>query len=261
MCSSNDSGMPIGAGSASASLVAACDRLLDAALDLAHVFQISVEPTAVGRAYSAAQRVRFVDDRVEDAAILGRAAVTLLRRACAAEHALEGHARIDLHRQRLGLRRPGDRVHVRAAIPRHAAADVARKVLRRELERRKRRFLAMLFREDLVDRDADANVLGLGLLRDRTAQPARGAHRVIRDGLAAGARQIVDDGHVLAMAFHRLQDRRQLQRAGFAFRHPVVHRAAVRHVHGAEAQRRSQRLGVGQRRHHRLEKRHADRGA
>ena len=63
----------------------------------------------------------------------------LLARPAVAEQALERDPRVDLHRQRRGRGRPRDRVHVGAAEPRRAAADVAGEVLGRELERRERR--------------------------------------------------------------------------------------------------------------------------
>src|SRR5690606_26699247 len=130
----------------------------------------------------------LVDDRIENAAVFSGAAMTLLRRAGAAEHTLERHARVDFHRQGLRLGGPRDRVHVRAAVTGDAAADIAGKVLRRELERWERRFLAEVLRENLVDRDADADVFRFGLLGDRAAEPAGRADRVVGDREAAGAR-------------------------------------------------------------------------
>ena len=133
-------------------------------------------------------------------------------RAGAAEHPLEGHARVDLHRQRRGFAGPGDRVHVGAAVARHAAADVAGEVLGGELERRERRVLADLLRQHLVDGDAEPDVLGLGLLGHHAAQPARRADRVIGGGQPAGARQVADHVHLRAERLERREDRRDLQR-------------------------------------------------
>ena len=72
--------------------------------------------------------------------------------AAAAEHPLEHHARIDLHRQRRRRRLPVERVHVGAAVAGIAGADESGEVFGRHLERRERRVLADLPRDDLIDR-------------------------------------------------------------------------------------------------------------
>ena len=235
---------------------------LDTPLDLAHVLEVVVEPPLVRRAHDTLQRTGLLDDGIENAAVLVQAPAAILGRPGTAEQPLERDARIDLHRQRRGLARPRDRVHVRAAVAGHAAADIAREILRRVLERRKRRLLADVLREHLVDRNADANVLGFRLLRDGARQPPRRAHGVIRDAGTAGARKLTDDGELIAKRLERLQDRRQRQRAGLALGHPVRDRAAVRNVHGAEAQRRPRRRLRERRhgRHHRFEERQRDGG-
>ena len=63
---------------------------------------------------------------------------------------------------------------IRAAVPGRAAADVAREILGRELQRRERRGQTDLPREDLIDRRAAREVLGLGALWNGAAQPAAG---------------------------------------------------------------------------------------
>jgi hypothetical protein len=95
----------------------------DAAFDLAHVVEIFTDAHAVARPELDLELVGALHDRVEDARVLLQARLALFRRGTvAAEHPLEDHARVDLHRQRLRRRRPADRAHVRAQEVARAAA-------------------------------------------------------------------------------------------------------------------------------------------
>ena len=211
----------------------------------------------------ALQIARFVGDRIEDAAILLHPRLALGRRPGAAEHPFERGARVDLHRVRLRLGRPGDRVHVGAGIAGHAAADVAAEVLSGNLHRRKRRVLTDLLGNDLIDADADLDVLGLGLLGDRAAQPAGGADGVVGHRLAARPRQVAEQVQAVTERLERLEDGLELEAGARRVRHPVLRRRAVGKVDGAEAlRRRGRRLGQrGERRDHRFEQRQRHRGA
>ena len=120
------------------------------------------------------------------------------RASRATEHALERGAGIDLHRQPRSLRRPGNRVHVRAAVAGNAAADVTGEILCCEFERRERRLLANVLGENLIDADAHADVFGFRLLRQGAGQPAGRTHGVIGRVLSAGAGQVTHQGHLVA---------------------------------------------------------------
>jgi hypothetical protein len=123
-----------------------------------------------------------------------------------------------------------------------------------------------VLRQHLIDGDAEADVLGLGLLGHHAAQPAGGAHRVIRRVLATGAREVADHRHVVAVLGQRREDRRDLELAS-SLRHPargrrVANRRTIRHVDAAKAERRDgPLLPARERRRHRVEKRQRERGA
>jgi hypothetical protein len=236
--------------------------LLDAALDLAHVIEIVADARAVARPDFALQVSGFLGHRIENAAVLANAGLTLRGRTGPSEHPLERRPRIDLHRIRLRLRRPRDRVHVGTGVPGHAAADVAAEVLGGHFHRRELGVLADLLRDDLIDADADLDVFSLGLLRDRAAQPARGAHRVIGHGLPP-ARDRLPNIHLI-----RGNGSSGLRIGLYSKPGPVASgnqcfESPVRKVHRAESHRRLGRcLGqCGQRRDHRLEQRQRHRGA
>ena len=125
---------------------------LQPALDLADVLGVVVEPRAIGRRRTSLRRrerlpvseSRMLPSRLRRAgALLGRAAVS--------EHALEHHLRIQLHRQRLGRRGPGDRVGVGAAVTLAAVAGIRARILDRELHGRHQVIPADLLRDDLID--------------------------------------------------------------------------------------------------------------
>ena len=75
-------------------------RNLQPPLDLADVLGVVVEPGAVGRADVAAQPREAAGQRVEDALVALAPRRPLLDRAAVAEHPLEHHLRVQLHRQR-----------------------------------------------------------------------------------------------------------------------------------------------------------------
>src|SRR5689334_2479978 len=83
-------------------------RLLDTTFDLPDVFQVTVQANAIGSADFRSQRARFLQDRVENAAVFAAADLAFCRTSGTAEHALEGPAGIDLHWEASGLRGPGD---------------------------------------------------------------------------------------------------------------------------------------------------------
>ena len=109
-------------------------RLLDPLLDLADVVEIVVQPGFVLRRRDPLQVFDVLAEPSRGCSCRSASAPAAARRAGAAEEPLEGDARIDLHRQRLSLARPRQRVHVGAGVLRVAAADVAGEVLGRELD-------------------------------------------------------------------------------------------------------------------------------
>ena len=102
---------------------------LEAELDLADVLQVVVHAATIGGGQPSLQLPRLAGHHVQDAAAVAQPRGALLRRAePAAEHALEHEPRVELHRQRLRRRPPGDGVEIGAA-----EADLARPDLRREV--------------------------------------------------------------------------------------------------------------------------------
>src|SRR4029077_18280766 len=100
------------------------DRNLDPPLELTNVLEIGVEPAPIAGAEIALEQTKLTRDRIENAGILLATRNPLLRTRAVAEQALEGHTRIDFCRERLGRRRPGDGVRVRAAVTPVAIAEV-----------------------------------------------------------------------------------------------------------------------------------------
>ena len=134
--------------------------LLDTALDLADVGQVLIEPRPIGRRQRALQRRRFTEHRVEQADRLRRAAPCAARRRVAvAEQPLEDDLRVVLHRQRRVRALPGDRVAIGSSSGRRRSSGWP---FDHQLERRQRRVLADLLRDDLIDGDAQLR-LGAGL--------------------------------------------------------------------------------------------------
>src|SRR5690606_13940557 len=111
-------------------------RQLQAALDLADVFEIALETGAVRRSQPALQRGRVVDDGIEQALLQVHARGALFGRAAVAEQALEYDLWVLLHRQR----RLGRAVRNGAAV------------VERQLQRRHRRVLPDVLRDELVER-------------------------------------------------------------------------------------------------------------
>ena len=101
--------------------------LLDAALGAAHVLEVLVEARAIRWPDRAGQIRQVRGDDVEHAPVGPQAGQPLVLGALPPEHPLEDDARVDLHRQRLGRRLPAERVHVGAAVARHARAEERRR--------------------------------------------------------------------------------------------------------------------------------------
>src|SRR5262249_2915201 len=109
--------------------------------------------------------------RIEDAAIFMHALEPLGACTWTSKHSFEHHTRIDFHWKRRRRGFPGDRVHVRAAICGIATADPARKILRSQFERWKRRVLTDLVRNHLVNSYTGPHVFSDRLEGNGTAQP------------------------------------------------------------------------------------------
>src|ERR1043165_5733559 len=91
---------------------------------------------------------------IEDARVLFSSRQPLLGARAISEQTLEGHARIDLGRQRLRRGGPGYRVGVGAAITPVAIPEVA-DIFDAKLDGRQYRVLAILVRDQLIDRDTE----------------------------------------------------------------------------------------------------------
>ncbi len=235
-------------------------RNLQATLDLANVGRVVVEPLAVGGADARAHAREAAGQRVEDAAVPLAAGGPLLDRAAVAEHPLEHHLRIQLHRQRRGRRRPRDGVGVGAAVALTAVARVGAGVFDGQLQRRQQRIRADLLRDDLIDRRSVVDIRAGGLLRlvgaeERGRNPVVGAGDA-RRRLRRPRMQTAQNHGLLPERLERLPVERQLGgQCAFGAGHPVAWGSAVRHEAADEALLRAGR-GLGQqrrRRHHRVE--------
>src|ERR1051325_8130081 len=82
--------------------------VLDTALDLADVLEVTIDPGPVVGAQRTLERRHLARDVIEDAAAGHPPLRALLRRSTNAEQLLEDDARIANHRQRLGRRGPAD---------------------------------------------------------------------------------------------------------------------------------------------------------
>src|SRR6202022_4474311 len=100
-----------------------------------------------------------------------------IRAVALAEKEFEHRPRIDFDRQRRGRSAPGERVGVRAAVARVAAAREKR-LLEADLERGELGVLAQMPGGDLIRRDAGSNVGALGFLRVDAGEPCRARARV-----------------------------------------------------------------------------------
>ena len=238
-----------------------CLRALDAPLDLAKVVEIVADTTTIARVESALQLARFLGHRVEHAAIVPRAGGTLGRAAALPEHPLEHDAWIDVHRQRRRGRAPRDRVEVHAVEAGRARAHIAGEVLGCDFDRRERRVLSDLLRDDLIDAGIGEDVLGLGSLRPYTGEEPGSTHGVIAN-LAARvrARQVGDEHELILVGLDRLEDRLDVESRPDDLRNPLLHDRAVRNVDGAEP-RAGTRLRTRERRErreHRIKQRQCD---
>src|SRR5215470_985208 len=106
-----------------AAAVVRLDRL-DAALELADVVHVAIEPRAIAGAELTADALDLAADPVEDAAPRLPTRRALFRRRAGAEQHVERDARVANHRQRLARRGPADRVGVGARIVVGAAAGL-----------------------------------------------------------------------------------------------------------------------------------------
>ena len=224
---------------------------------------------AVGRPEPPLQPLHFLDERIEDAAIVldAREARRLRRVVAVAEQPLEHRARLVLHRQRRRRVAPRQRVGVGAAVAGLARADQLVRV-EAQLERRQLRVLAERLRGDLVHRHAGADVGAFGLLRVHAGEERRRGAHVIAGALAVGrkrrlVRQAGDDEQPVAERRERLEDRRQLEARAVGRRRPLLHLDAVRHVDDRQParRRRTRPRAASERRHHAVEQRQRQRGA
>ena len=183
--------------------------LLDAPLDLAHVVEVIGQARAIGGAELAAQIADRLGDPVEDALVVLAPGAARFRRGADAEQLIEHRARVADHRQRIGRRRPADRVGVDARVVVGAAAGLI-DVLDAQLHRRNRRRVAELLRVDLIERRAGEDVRALRLLRLRLREEHRRRAEVIGADLGRGERfgiadvGVADDGQVVAIRLERL---------------------------------------------------------
>src|SRR5206468_6947971 len=118
----------------------------------------------------------------------------LLCRRADAEQLVEYDAWIADHRQRIGRRRPADRVGVDAGVAVGAASGLI-DVLDRELHRGNRRVLTELLRVELIERRPRVHVVAFGLFRMRLGEEHRARAEVIAADLGQRERfGIVDVG-------------------------------------------------------------------
>ena len=201
----------------------------------------------------------------------------LLRGAAHPEELLEGDPRRAGDGERLGRRRPTDRVGVDAGVAVGAAARLV-DVLDAELHRRQRRVLPEALRVELVQRRARADVRALGLLRMRLGQEDGAGPEVVAADLGGRKRLghpdvgVADDGQVLAVRLQRAERARaQIEVAACRGRSPQVLRAApgvgaggaVHHLHADQTNRIE--FGPGGRRYpagrmHRIQEGQGQRG-
>ena len=248
---------------------------LDAPLDVADRREVLVELPLVACAERPLKARQAGGDVIEHALLAFEPGHPVCRRGAfaVAEEALEHGARVDLAGQRAGLRAPRHR-HVRARVARVAVAG-ERRLLERELERRKLRLLAEFPCGDLVGRDTELEVGAAGLVRMHAGQPRGGRARVVAGAVAKRAsrdlRQAAQHDDVLAERLERLHRRAELEvgadlpgrphellRALVVAADDAVRRVDVTEPHGRFPGGLRER---GQRREHRIEHRESHRGA
>jgi hypothetical protein len=231
---------------------------LNARFDLADVLQVLIQTHTIARAETAFELCDIAGHRIENAAVLPHARDAFGRRSRPAEHALEDHARVGLHRHWGRRRLPRNGVHVGAAVAHIAGADVAGEVLGADLERREHAVGADLRGDDLVERGAGNEVLGFGALGRAAREPRAGAHGV-RAG--EGPIHVRHHDHLIAERFDRLENGAELETDTRCRRHPVAGPLPHRHEDRAEAPRRRRCRADHRRhrRHHRVEQRQRQR--
>ena len=165
--------------------------------------------------------------------------------AAVAEQLLEHRARVELHRQRLRLAAPRQRVRVDAAQVAGARAGVGRRI-HRQLERGDLRLAGEVPREQLIHRDVgdDLDFVAPAARRAGQERSGRAGVDVVPVRLEPGEHE-----HLVAERRQRLEDRRELEGRALGLRQPVLHRHAVGHVEGLEPVHRLRRGAREGRRH------------
>ena len=178
-------------------------RLLNPPLDVTNGVEVLRQLAGVGRPEPPAQPLHFVDERIQDAAIVPDPGETRRpgRVVAVAEQALEHRARLVLHRQRRRRVAPRQRVGIGAAVAGLARADQLVRI-EAQLQRGQLRVLAERLRGKLIHRHAGANVGAFGLLRVNAGEECGRRAHVIAGAFAGGrkrrpVRQPGDDEHAL----------------------------------------------------------------
>ena len=207
--------------------------LLDAALDVAHRFGVLVDLGLVLRPERLPQAGQLVVDRIENALVLAqpRLARGTIGAAAVAEQFLEHRARVELHRQRLRLAAPRQRVRVDAAEIAGAGAGVVRRI-HRQFERPQLCLAREMPGQQLIHRDIgdDLDFVASASCRAGQKRSRRAGVNVVPVRLEA--RQ---DQHLVAKRRERLENRRHLEVGARGLREPVLHRHPVGDVEGLEA--------------------------
>ena len=205
---------------------------LDAALDVAHALEVLVDLEAVGGPDLVLEVGDLPGHRVENRAVARHAGAADggVGAAAVAEHLLEHHAGVVLHRQRRRPAAPADGVGVDATVVAAALAGVGPAV-DGELQRRELGVPAVLAGQQLVHRDA-GHRRGLAGDARRPGQERGRRAGVGRGPVAAEAR---DHRQLVAERLEGMEDRGDPEPAALLGRRPVLHRDAVGHVDDAEA--------------------------
>ncbi len=156
----------------------------DAAFDFTEVLHVIGKPRLVLGIEALGQITNALGHTIKDAEVVAQAGNSRFGgRAVAAEHALEQHARVQLHGIGRGRGAPGNRVHVGAGIVAAATAEFGRVILGGDFKGRESSILADFLGDDLVYSCATAD---LGAVRRfGTVQP---------HGVAEGVAILGDQG-------------------------------------------------------------------